>query len=203
LELRSKKSLTISWYIGILALSISWFVLSIWAGARYFDARKFEIIDSVWVLWVLICFWFCVFGLILLSVYTFYFVKKLRWNVILCGVVLLANVPSIFTISQLKSNIEDKVFVKIKNNTGLDILILKLQNQTNSLEIGNIETGSSKVFNYETSHWYNKDRTIQKPENLKLIVQSGQVKDTIDFPVLKVGDCKRMILDRNLNLVMK
>ncbi len=117
------------------------------------------------------------------------------------GILILINIPSVFLILDIQKDIENTVFVKLTNQSGLDFSDITLQGKFQNLRIGNINSGSSNVFNYDPPYMTNDARLYQKPDNLFLIVTHSGTLDTIRFPTLRMRDCKHLTIDKNLKIV--
>ena len=119
---------------------------------------------------------------------------------IFVGLMILINIPSVLIILPLQGDIENKVFVKLTNESGLDNIELKLHGNIKTWDLGDINQGSSKVIHYDPPYWNADARLYQKPDTLSLIIKHNTNFDTIGFPTLRMGDCKHLILDEKLKI---
>lgn len=194
MEIKHKILLKISWYTGLIALIGGWTIFLTWTGGRYFDARDFEDLELIGFLWMLGFFWLSIIALLLLSTYILINRKNLHSKMLVTGLVILSNIPSVLIILPLQSDIDDKVFVKLKNESGLDNLELKLHGNFKEWNLGILDQGSSMVFNYTSLSFY------LKPDSLNLIVIHNAKIDTVGFPNPRFGGCLQLVLDQNLKL---
>ena len=116
------------------------------------------------------------------------------------GLLILINIPSVLIILSLQGDIENKVFVKLSNESGLDNIELKLHGNLKEWNLGDLDQGSSMVFNYDPPYWNNDARLYQKPDTLNLTITHDANIDTVGFPTLRMGECKQLILDKNLKI---
>lgn len=192
--------LNTSWNIGLIAFAGGWTIFLLWAGGRYIGAWDFDILVFIGFYWLIIFFWLACFGLLLLIVYSIINRKNLHRKILSAGILLLINIPSVIIILPTQSKIGRKVFVKLTNKTGSEILDVKLQGNLKSWDIGNISNNASKVFNYNPPYWNYDARLYQKPDSLQLILKRKGAIDTIGFPVMKMGECRHLTIDKHLTI---
>jgi hypothetical protein len=197
MEIKNKILLKISWYIGLIAFIGGWTIFLTWSGGRYLGARDFEALEIIGFFWMVGFFWLSLIALILLLAYILINRKNLHLKMLFTGLLILINIPSILFIIPLQGDIENKVFVKLTNQSGLENIELKLHGNLKTWNLGKMNQGSSKVFNYDPPYWNNDARLYQQPDTLNLIVFHNTNIDTIGFPTLRMGECKQLILDEN------
>ncbi|MBK8968903.1 MAG: hypothetical protein IPM36_19965 [Lewinellaceae bacterium] len=200
MSVRHKALLSISWNIGLIAFAGGWTIFLLWAGARYVGAWNFEFLVFIGFYWLIIFFFLACFGLLALIIYTLINARNLHRKILFAGILLLINIPSVMIILPIQHDIGNKVFIKLTNKTGAEISDASLQGNLKTWRIGNISNNASKVFNYDPPYWNYDARLYQKPDSLQLIFKHGGVTDTIDFPTLKMGECKHVTIDKNLRL---
>ena len=200
MELKNKILLKISWYIGLIAFIGGWTIFLTWFGGRYIGAWDFEDLEIIGFFWMVGFFWLSLIAIIVLLAYILINRKNLHLKVLFTGLLILINIPSVLIILPLQGDIENKVFVKLSNESGLDNIELKLQGNLKEWNLGDLDKGSSMVFNYDPQYWNNDARLYQKPDSLNLIIIHNQEIDTVGFPTLRMGDCKQLILDKNLKI---
>ena len=200
MEVKHKTLLKISWYIGLIALIGGWTIFLTWSGSRYIGAWDFDDLEIIGFFWMVAFFWLSLIALILLLAYVVINRKNLHLKMLFTGLIILINIPSVLIILPLQGDIENKVFVKLTNESGLDKIELKLHGNLKTWNLGTLNQGSSKVFNYEPPYWNLDTRLYQKPDTLYLIVKHITKIDTVGFPTLSMGDCKHLILDENLKI---
>ena len=145
-------------------------------------------------------FWLSLIALILLLAYVVINRKNLHLKMLFTGLIILINIPSVVIILPLQGDIQNKVFVKLTNESNLDNIELKLHGNLKTWNLDELNQGSSKVFNYEPPYWNNDARLYQQPDTLNLIITHNTNIDTVGFPTLSMGDCKHLILDENLKI---
>ena len=200
MEIKHKILLKISWYIGLIAFIGGWTIFLIWSGGRYIGAWDFEDLEIIGFFWMVGFFWLFLLALILLLAYILINRKNLHLKMLFTGLLILINIPSILIILPLQGDIENKVFVRLSNESGLDNIELKLHGALKEWNLGDLDQGSSMVFNYDPPYWNNDARLYQKPDTLNLIITHNDNIDTVSFPILRMGECKQLILDKNLKI---
>jgi len=200
METKNKILLKISWYIGLIAFIGGWTIFLTWSGGRYIGAWDYENLEKIGFLWMVGFFWLSLIALILLLIYTLINRKNLHLKMLFTGLIILVNIPSVLIILTLQGDIENKVFVKLMNQSGMDNIELKLHGNLNTWSLGDINQGSSKVFSYDPPYWNNDARLYQKPDTLNLIMTNDKNIDTVGFPTLSMGECKHLILDENMKI---
>ena len=65
------------------------------------------------------------------------------------ALIILINFPSVLIIIDWQGDIENKVFVKLENQSKEEYIEMTLYGTKKTWHIGTIDVGSSKVFNYE------------------------------------------------------
>jgi hypothetical protein len=171
-----------------------------WSGGRYIGAWDFEDLEIIGFFWMVGFFWLSLIVLILLLAYILINRKNLHLKMLFTGLLILINIPSVLIILPLQGDIENKVFVKLSNESGLDDIELKLHGNLKEWNLGDLDQGSSMVFNYDPPYWNNDARLNQKPDSLNLIIIHNKDIDTVGFPTLRMGDCEQLILDKNLKI---
>ncbi|MFZ4796282.1 MAG: hypothetical protein ACOYMA_02240 [Bacteroidia bacterium] len=200
MEYKDKILLKISWYIGLIAFVGGWSIFIIWTIGRYAFALDLKKLEGIGFFWTVSFFWLSLIALSLLISYVISNRNNLHLKMLFTVIVILINIPSVLIILLLQGKIQNKVFVKLINQSSLEKIEFKLQGKLTTWNFGSIEKGSSKVFNYDPPYWNNDARLYQKPDTLNLIITHDGTKDTIGFPTLRMGDCKQMILDKNLKI---
>lgn len=201
--IKNKILLKISWYIGFIAFVGGWSIFLIWAGARYNFALDLENLEFIGVFWVIIFFWLSLIALLLLLIYVLINRNKLHFNMLFAALIILINFPSVLIIIDWQGDIENKVFVKLENQSKEEYIEMTLYGTKKTWHIGTIDVGSSKVFNYEPL-FIEKLSRYQLPDTLILAVEhNGSKYKLIDFPPLAMGECKHLILDEHLLLKSK
>ena len=200
MEIKNKILLKISWYIGLIAFIGGWTIFLTWSGGRYIGAWDFEDLEIIGFFWMVGFFWLSLIALILLLAYILINRKNLHLKMLFIGLLILINIPSVLIILPLQGDIENKVFVKLSNESGLDNIELKLHGNLKEWNLGDLDQGSSMVFNYAPPYWNNDARLYQKPDTLNLIITHNANIDTVGFPTLRMGECKQLILDENLKI---
>ncbi len=201
--IKNKILLQISWYIGFIAFVGGWSIFLIWAGARYNFALDLENLEFIGVFWVIIFFWLSLIALLLLLIYVLINRNKLHFNMLFAALIILVNIPSVLIIIDWQGDIENKVFVKLENQSKEEYIEMTLYGTKKTWHIGTIDVGSSKVFNYEPL-FIEKLSSYQLPDTLILAVEhNGSKYKLIDFPPLTMGECKHLILDEHLLLKSK
>lgn len=72
---------------------------------------------------------------------------------------------------------------------------------TKTWDIELIDNEGSAVFNFDPPYWNNDARLYQKPDTLNLIIEIKQIIDTIGFPTLRLGECKHLVIDKELKII--
>lgn len=179
MEIRNKILLKISWYIGLIALIGGWTIFLTWSGGRYLGAWDFENLEIIGFFWMVGFFWLSLIALILLMTYVVINRKNLHIKILFTGLIILINIPSVLIILNLQKDIENKVFVKLTNRSGLDNIELKLHGKLKTWNLGDLNQGSSKVINYDPPFRNNDSRLYQKPDTLNLIITHNANIDTV------------------------
>lgn len=200
MEIKNKILLKISWYIGLIAFIGGWTIFLTWSGGRYIGARDFEDLEIIGFFWMVGFFWLSLIAFILLLAYILINRKYPHLKMLFTGLLILINIPSVLIILPLQGDIENKCFVKLSNESGIDNIELKLHGNLKEWNLGNLDQGSSMVFNYDPPYWNNDARLYQKLDSLNLIIIHDEDIDTVGFPTLRMGDCKQLILDKNLKI---
>ena len=107
-------------------------------------------------------FWLSLIALILLLAYILINRKNLHLKMLFTGLLILINIPSVLIILPLQGDIENKVFVKLSNESGLGNIELKLHGNLKEWNLGDLSHGSSMVFNYDPPYWNNDARLDQQ-----------------------------------------
>ena len=202
MEIKNQILLKVSWYIGLIAFLGGWSIFLIWSGGRYVSALDFEILVIIGFFWILGFFWLSLIAIIFLMIYILINRKNLHLRMLYTLILILINIPSVLIILHMHGVIENKVFVKLSNQSGLGNIDLILHGNFKKWTIGNIDNGESKVFNYAPPYWNNDARLYQKPDTLKLIINNNENIDTIGFPTLRMGNCNHLIIDKNLKIII-
>jgi hypothetical protein len=201
--IKNKILLQISWYIGFIAFAGGWSIFLIWAGSRYAFALDLENLEFIGFFWIVSFFWLSLIALLLLLIYVLINPKKLHLKMLYTALIILVNIPSVLIIIYWQGHIENKVFVKLENQSKLENIEITLSGTKKTWHIGTIDVGSSEVFNYEPL-FIEKFSSYQLPDTLILTVEhNGSKYKLIDFPPLAMGECKHLILDENLLLKSK
>ena len=170
MEIKNKVLLKISWHIGLIAFIGGWAIFLIWSGGRYIGAWDFENLVIIGFFWMIGFFWLSLIALILLLIYIVINRENLHLKMLFTGFIILINIPAVLIILPLQGDIENKVFVQLTNQSGIDNIELKLQGNLKEWKLGYLNHGSSKVFNYDPPYWNNDARLYQKPDTLNLIL---------------------------------
>lgn len=200
IAIKNKIFLSISWYIGLIAFLGGWTIFLVWAGGRYIGACDFRNFEIIGFFWMVAFFWLSLLALALLIVYVCMNRKYLHIKMLLTALIILINIPSVFIILSLQRDIENKVFIKLLNQTGIDNASFKLYGNLKTWNIGSITNGASKVFQYDPPYWNNDSRIYQKPDTLNLIIMHDGMNDTIGFPTVGMGECKQVLVDSNFKI---
>jgi hypothetical protein len=184
-----KTSLT----IGLVALLGGWSIFFIWTGGRYIGAWDFEFLEIIGFFWIAGFFWLSLFALLLLIIYIVLNRKNLHLKMLYLAILILINVPSVFVIIPWQGAIDNKVFVKLTNESQLGDLELKLQGDQESWDLGILKSEGSKVINYDPPYPNIGGRLYQNPDTLILIIQNGQFIDSVGFPTLRMGACRQLV----------
>jgi hypothetical protein len=200
MKIKNSNLLKISHYIGLIAFVGAWIIFSTWAAARYFFAWDFEFLEFIGLFWMIGFFWLLILAGILLIIYLLLNLKNLHRKILVSGFMILINIPAVIIILYLQGEIGDKVFVNLKNETGMTITKLTLHGKLKNWEIGSLENGSSTVFNYDPPYLENDARSYQLPDSLKIIITHNKTSDTIAFPTFTMGNCRKLILDKDFGL---
>ena len=139
-------------------------------------------------------------NLLLLLIYVLINRKNLHLMMLYTGIIILINIPSVPIIILWHGNIENKVFVKLINQTKHKLTDITLYGNLKKWNIGELNNTSSKVINYDPPYRTNHARLYQKPDTLRLIFTHNEVVDTVGFPTISMGDCRQLIIDENLKI---
>ncbi len=202
MEIKNKILLKISWYIGLTAFIGGWTIYLTWSGGRYIGTWDFDGLEIIGYFWMVGFFWLSIIALILLFAYVVINRKNLHLKMLFTGLMILINIPSVLIILNLTllGDISNKVFVKLTNESGLDNIEIKLSGNLKTWDLGELNQGSSKVFNYDPPYWNNDAIFYKKPDTLNLIITHKKNIDTVGFPTLGMGVCKHLILDENFKI---
>ncbi len=203
MEFRNKKLLSISRLIGLIAFIGGWIIFLTWAAARYFFAVDFEILEIVGFFWLFAFFWLAILAMILLGLFAWINRTFSHRKILIAALILLINIPSVLFVLPLQGQVGNKVFVKLTNQSGISTIELRLHGNLKTWDLGRVNQGSSKIFHYDPPFWNHDARLYQKPDTLELILIHKERSDTVGFPTLRMGECKWLILDENLELVME
>lgn len=186
---------------GILPLIGGWLIFSIWLGARYFYAVDLALLSITGFFWLIICFFVAIVGLILLLFYVIVNARNLHFRMLIAVAVILINIPSVFVILQWTGKEEQRVFIKLLNQSGNNIeqAIIKGK-KSEPIMIGGLTKGESKIFSYKPPYEFMGERVYQLPDSLRLIIFSRQLQDTVRFPTFGRGACEHLIVDKSLKV---
>ena len=199
-EQKNKILLQISLFIGTIAFVGGWAIFLIWTGGRYLSAKDFGDLETVGIFWIFSFFWLALMGVVLLTNYVYTNRKRLHLKMLLAGIALLINIPSVIIILYWQDKIEKKAFVKLKNESGFDFTQIQLQGGSVIDLSGKLHNGSSIVFNYEPKYVTNGNESYPTPQSLNLLISAQDKLYTIKFPSMMMGDCKRIIIDDGFKL---
>ena len=200
MEVKYKILLSVSWYIGLNAFIGGWTIFLTWLGGRYIGAWDFENFELIGFLWMAGFFWLSIIAIILLLIYVVINRRNLHLKMLLTVIMILVNILAVIIILNLQRDIENKVFVKLYNQTGIDLKEIKLYGNLKTWNIGGINQGSSKVLDYEPPYCIMDARLYQKPDTLNLIITYDKHIDTLGFPTLRMGECRHLVLDENFKI---
>lgn len=198
MEHKNKILLKISWYIGLVAFTGGWLIFLSWVGGRYFAALDFIKLEFFGFFWMIAFFFLALIGLLLLAIYVVINRKNLHIKMLITALIILINIPSVLIIIRLYGNIEKKVFVKLTNQSELEFINIEIQGNVNSWIVGKIHNGDSKIFSYEPPYSIIDSRIYQETDSLNLIIRNEKGIDTIGFPKLRNGDCKHLLISKDL-----
>lgn len=193
------KLLDISLYIGLTTSIVVSFLFVIWIGSLYFFAINAFPIIFAGAIWSMTLYYVCPIGIIMLLVYIIANIRRLHIKILSAATAFLINIPMFFVLGFVIESTFEKVFIKITNHSGLN-LVLNLNGESNNVDIGNLDNQSSEIFNFTPKHIIEEDYFTDIEYKFHLIIQHETGKDTIYFPTLKMGRCYHFEIDKNLNI---
>ncbi len=190
--------------LGLFTLTVGLSIFLIWWGARAMYAHEMYIMQELGFVWILISIPIATIGLILNIIYL---VKNYRTHLqkALLGIgIILLNIPTVYWILDKYSDINQRVYLQIYNDSLHDLTRLTLTSDYFEKEIGALKANSSKVF-YFYPEYIDKNSAGSPPPS-KPVLLTIQSKDhnltkQIDIPNYEKGHCGNIYIDKNYSLL--
>ncbi len=199
-KLKNPMLLKISWYIGLVAFIGGWIIFLSWAAARYLAAKDIRELEIVGVMWLILFFWLSLLALILLLIYILKNQRNPHWKMIFTALMILINIPSVIEIIFLFDKIENKTFLKLSNQSEIEMMEVELSRNNHSWDIGIIRKGTAIIFNFDPFFFENNVKSYQAPDPFYLVIKHRGNYDTIRIPTFYGGECREVTIGRNLEI---
>jgi hypothetical protein len=198
--MKSKFLFIVGLFCGILTLTVGILIFISWWIGRAFFAIDLNDLEVLGLLWTLISLLIAGFGLILMIIVFWRNFPKYSKKTLLGILIILLNLPILYGILSLQTEIDKRAYVKIYNHTKHDNVELILKGADFEKRLGIIDDGESLVdFFYPQYIDPLIDDSYPKMMEVVLIVKTEKSTHRLILPVYK-GECDKLYIDKNFRL---
>lgn len=203
MKYKSEILLKISFLTGLIPFVGGWGIFLTWMLGRYLNASDFQDLEGLGFIWMFLCFFIAIGGLMLLSVYTFINRKNLNRKMLFTLGMILINIPSVYVVLEWQEYVDDMQFIKITNQTREDRLKVEIISDTQLIETTSLNNSKSSVLSYCHYDDLMGHRHYRVDRNLKLVIKGPDINKAIPYSELGYGACKQLIINEDFNVNQK
>ncbi|MGB4774459.1 MAG: hypothetical protein WBP45_04765 [Daejeonella sp.] len=179
---------------GLIPLLGGLTIFLFWWGGKSLYAINLSFLEDLGLGWILISFMVAIIGLIV-GIYNLFKFKKLHFKQTLFGMLFIPiNIPVLNWILDKQTEIENRTYLKVINNSSKEITIKFFDKETNKI-VGAIRNNQS-IVDYYRPIFLGEYGSIPVYDSLKIIVTTNQTIDTIQLSEFYPGDCRKIYLDK-------
>lgn len=188
-------------------MTVGLFIFFGWWIARAFFAFDLHSFEAYGFLWTLISIPVATIGLILVTIFAIRnYPNFIRQSIIgLC--LILVNIPTAYWVLIKQADLEKRAYVKIYYKSGVvDLSEMKLRSNYFEKEIGELECLDSKVFYYYPKYVNERSGDSYpdiEPVTLTVKTQKGDYTIELKLPRIDKGECLKLYIDKEFNLLTK
>ena len=180
----------------IIGLGLLLFVF--WFGLTFF---AYDIaVDGIGFLYIMFSIPVVCIGFILTVISIFKKDNKKILKNIICGFLIILNIPTLIWILRTYREISGRAYLKVINNSGLNIDNITIKEPDNKKDFGSITPSSSKVIYFNPD--YSSPDGMTYPgigENYFLLTIEKKITDK-KLPIIHPGETHKINIDKSLNL---
>ncbi|MEQ9385134.1 MAG: hypothetical protein RIF36_24985 [Imperialibacter sp.] len=184
---------------GSLTLSVGVGIFLLWWGARAFFAVSLTKLEVAGLSWIGISAPIGLIGLIASAIAAGSGENRHWFKDALPFLIVLANIPALWIILVLQSNIDERMYFELRNTSRYIIENVSLESASFSNELGRLKPGSTMVNFYVPKYledWDSMPVVEEVTVTFKTI--DGSVERTMPYALM--GWCQRIVVTDSLTL---
>jgi len=193
--LKRKNLYLFSLVSGILTLSVGVGIFLLWWMARAWFAIQLSILEHYGVIWLIVSLPIALIGLsasvVVIASNSNLYLRRTFVPLI----IILLNIPAVYIVLSLQSEIAERAYFKLQNESGHDLTDLKITSKSFNKEIGSLKVGASLVDYYLPKYLSHPGESVPQIEELTLEFTLGESVHIQPIPY-----CTRIKIDKNLKL---
>lgn len=198
--MKKKKLFWFSLTTGILTLGGGTGIFILWWIVRAWFAIDYTSLELYGLYWIFLSIPIALTGLITSSILISASPNGNTLRTSIPMVLLLSNIPAVFIILYLHSEISDRVYFKLFNKSGRT-LELQLVSPSFETKLGRIENNKSIIDYYIPEYLGNPgDESAPEVEEITLQIQHGTTTQELLMPYAMKGWCEGLIITDSLKL---
>ena len=192
--------LKLSFLTGAIPFIGGWGIFITWLLGRYLNASDFDNLEMIGFMWMIICFFVTIGGLVILLLYVLINRKNLHKSMIITLLVILINIPSVAIVLEWQKSVAGMFFIKISNETGIPDLSCTVLSNNELIVANTIDSNSSKVINIEHYYDFITFEPYENNEGLTLVFDYNGKEKSIPFSNLPYGNCKQIVINEDFTI---
>lgn len=184
--------LKLSFLSGAIPFIGGWGIFITWLLGRYLNASDFQSLEMLGFMWMIICFFVAIGGLLILLLYVLINRNNLHKSMLITLLVILINIPSVAIVLEWQKSVARLDFIKIYNNSGIENMRYAIISNNKIKTTAIIDNQKKKVISFK--HNYTM---------FYLALFFDKEVKLIDYSSLPYGSCKYLEIDKDLNIVNK
>ena len=179
---------------GIIPFIGGWIIFLTWIIARYQFALSLRSLETIGALWMIICFFIAIIGLI---VFMFFLLsKRVKWKLkyVLVLFVIAINIPSVDFILNNVFKVQELAFIRIENKSNEKVEIKLISKKRSNFKT--LEQDAYTVLYYKPN--YMDEYTT---ESGRVEMKINSVIHTLVLPNLYSGNCKTIEINKDFEIV--
>ncbi|MCT4582875.1 MAG: hypothetical protein N4A35_15795 [Flavobacteriales bacterium] len=198
--MKAKILLKISFLTGAIPFLGGWGIFFTWLIGRYSNASDFYRLEMVGFMWMIICFYVAIGGLILLLLYVILNRRNLHKSMLITLLVILINIPSVAIVLDWQKSVAGMFFLKIRNETGIQDLHCSVLMNNELIVTQTIDNHDAEVLYLKHYYDFITFEPYQNNQGLTLTFNAEGKEKTIPFSSLPYGNCKQIVIHRDFTI---
>lgn len=180
-----------------LSIFFSW-----WIGKAWFLVTLHRL-EGYGFIWIIISIPIGLVGLIIAIVNLFRWSKQNLANSIGGLLCVLINIPVLIWIIAKQSEIEQRAYVRILNQTEADFAELWIANSSSKGDYKTLSKERSKTVFFYPKYLSGDFESVPLVDIVTMVIKSGDKTITRVVPEIHKGECIEIVVDREFNIVKK